>query len=124
MQPLNTPEAVSLVLPIIEVLERLGVAYRIGGSVASSYYGQPRATHDIDLIAEMEMAHVDPFVRALDARDYLVFSEAITDAIIYRSSFSVIERHSMYKVDIFIAKATLSPRRPRSPGKNNSVHAR
>jgi hypothetical protein len=33
--------------PVVEVFEKLGILYYIGGSVASSTYGIPRATMDI-----------------------------------------------------------------------------
>ncbi|MBK8100928.1 MAG: hypothetical protein IPK26_27915 [Planctomycetes bacterium] len=37
--------------PVIEVLESLGVAYHLGGSVASSVWGVARATNDVDVVA-------------------------------------------------------------------------
>jgi di/tricarboxylate transporter len=36
---MNTPEILAAMMPIVEALEELGVAYHIGGSVASSIYG-------------------------------------------------------------------------------------
>lgn len=48
--------------PVADVLDRLGVAYQIGGSVASSVHGLARATMDVDLVAELGAAHVEPFV--------------------------------------------------------------
>jgi len=38
---------------VIECFERLGIAYYIVGSVASSAYGIARATMDVDLVADM-----------------------------------------------------------------------
>src|SRR5262250_2082109 len=38
-------------LPVVEALEMLGVAYYVGGSVASSVTGVARATLDVDLVA-------------------------------------------------------------------------
>jgi len=36
-----------------EPLERLGVEYVVTGSVAAMLYGEPRLTHDVDLILEL-----------------------------------------------------------------------
>ena len=38
---------------IAKVLEHLEVRYVVGGSVASSVYGVPRATQDVGLVAEL-----------------------------------------------------------------------
>ena len=32
-------------------LEEIGVRYLVTGSVAATLYGEPRATHDIDLVS-------------------------------------------------------------------------
>jgi hypothetical protein len=106
MQPMNTQEALRLVLPIIEVLERLGVKYRIGGSIASSCYGQPRATQDVDLVADIALPQVPALVGAFDPNDFMLSDQAITDAILHRTSFNIIALATMNKVDVFIEKAT------------------
>lgn len=37
--------------PIVDVLEQLAIPYHIGGSVASSIYGEFRPTQDVDIVA-------------------------------------------------------------------------
>lgn len=106
-QPMNTQDALHILLPIIDVFEHLGIAYRIGGSVASSYYGQFRATHDVDLVADMQLAHVTPFVATLDPNDYLVIDTAVIEAILHRSLFNIIHLPTMNKIDVFLQKTTL-----------------
>ena len=56
--------------PIADTFERLGVRYYVGGSVASSARGVPRASIDVDLAAELRPEHVDPFVAASHGRYY------------------------------------------------------
>ena len=51
-------EPVRIALRIGEVLDRLEVAWIVGGSVASSIHGIPRATQDIDLVADLRRMHV------------------------------------------------------------------
>ena len=62
MQP---GDALAAMLPVIDALERLGVPYYVGGSVASSAHGQFRATADADVIADLELRHVAGLVQSL-----------------------------------------------------------
>lgn len=39
-----------LLVKVTRILQDLGVEYMITGSYASSFQGQPRLTHDIDLL--------------------------------------------------------------------------
>ena len=56
---------------VAAILDNLGVSYLIGGSLASSVYGNPRATQDVDLIAALQLRHVDPLVTSLGSDFYV-----------------------------------------------------
>ena len=58
------PDPVALALILARILERLGVRYCIGGSVASSVYGEVRTTLDVDFVADLGPEHVDALVAA------------------------------------------------------------
>lgn len=90
--------------PVADAFDALGVAYRVGGSVASSSLGVARSTLDIDVVADLHLAHVDAFVARL-AADYYVDADMIRDAIRRRGSFNVIHLATMMKVDVFVLKA-------------------
>lgn len=90
-------------IPLVEVLEELGIAYYIGGSVASSAYGISRPTQDADVVADVQFKHVSTLVMRLKA-SYYVDADMIRDAIRHRSSFNVIYLDSVFKIDIFIPK--------------------
>lgn len=98
-------ELIDAVRPVISVLDRLGVPYAIGGSVASSLYGEPRATRDVDLVAELSPEHARQFAKSLEG-DYYVDEESIRDATILKRSFNVIHLATMVKLDVFISKKT------------------
>lgn len=55
---MSKPDLLAALEPVIDVFERLGVRYQVGGSVASSVHGMARATMDVDVVAELEAAHV------------------------------------------------------------------
>jgi len=97
------PEPVAVTLQVVEVLERLGIRYLIGGSLASAVYGVARATADADLVADLRLEHADHLVQALQ-REFYIDSDAVRDAIRRHSSFNVIHLGTMFKVDIFVVK--------------------
>lgn len=96
-------EPVEVTLKVTEVFEKLGVPYLIGGSLASTLYGMVRTTQDSDIIAEMRAEHLQPFVAALQDEFY-VDDEMIAESIQRNSSFNIIHRETMFKVDVFIPR--------------------
>ena len=96
-------EPIEVTLKVTNVLEKLVVPYLIGGSLASTLYGMVRTTQDSDIIAEIRPEHVQPFVSSLQTEFY-IDEEMIADAIQHNSSFNIIHRDSMFKVDVFIPR--------------------
>lgn len=101
---MNAPSDIELALaPVIDVFERHGVAYAIGGSVATLVHGEIRATNDVDVVADLRPEHAAVLAQELgDA--YYADEESIADAIRQRSSFNLIHLASMLKVDVFVVK--------------------
>jgi len=75
----------------------------IGGSVASSVHGKRRATQDVDVIADIQVRHVQTLVKLLES-DYYIDGSTIYDAILHYSSFNVLHNDTGVKIDIFILK--------------------
>jgi len=94
-------EPIEVTLKVTGILEKLGVPYVIGGSLASTLYGMVRTTQDSDIITEMRLEHVQPFVSALES-EYFIDEDMIADSIRYHSSFNIIHKETMFKVDVFI----------------------
>lgn len=86
-------------------LQELGIAYQIGGSVASSAYGVARTTIDADVISEIEERHVDRLVNRL-SDEYYIDGDMIRQAIGSQGCFNVIHLKTMIKVDVFVRKDT------------------
>jgi len=91
------------VLPLVKAFDKLGVSYYISGSVASSIYGVPRATIDVDIVLDLKPQHVHSLVEML-GETYYIDEEMVLNAIQKRSSFNLIHLDTMLKVDIFIIK--------------------
>jgi hypothetical protein len=97
------PEPIAVTVKVTAVLEKLNVPYFVCGSLASTIYGMVRTTQDSDLVTELRPEHVAPFVCALEDEFY-VDEEMVADSIARCSSFNIIHRESMFKVDVFIAQ--------------------
>ena len=102
-QEQNVTEPVFVILFVIDVLDRLGIPYFIGGSFASVAYGHVRTTQDVDIVAYLEPSHIDAFLVAVEL-DFYVDKLMIQDAISRRSSFNLIHLNTAFKVDIFLPK--------------------
>ncbi|MEM9882620.1 MAG: hypothetical protein AAF800_06865 [Planctomycetota bacterium] len=100
---MDEPDAVSAAVPVLDTLIELGVPVAVGGSVASSLYGQSRSTLDADLMADLRLGQVARFVTAMEP-DYYLSVEAIREALAERTSFNLIHLGSMLKVDVFLPK--------------------
>jgi hypothetical protein len=97
------------------------VEYLIGGSVASSVFGEPRQTVDADLVARLVARHARPLVDALGGNFYADLP-SILGAIQNQSSFNLIHLVTMTKVDVFVrwrdpfAQSQFSRRQKKSVG--------
>ena len=99
------PELWEALLPVVDALVALDVPYCVGGSVASSFAGVARATLDVDLVADVRLAHAEPLDDALTL-DYYVDVDMIREAIGRRGTFNVIHLATMFKIDVFVMEAT------------------
>ncbi|WP_428269501.1 hypothetical protein [Haliangium sp.] len=85
-------------------MHELGIEYAVGGSMASSVFGEPRSTADIDVLVALQPRHASHLARALE-REFYVSEESLREAIARRSSFNAIHLDTMIKVDVFVASA-------------------
>jgi hypothetical protein len=106
---MSLAEPIAVLLEFAEALQALGIEYVVGGSVASSIFGEPRMTADVDLLAALQAGHVRPLVERLEERFYLD-ETAIRAAVRQRSSFNAIHFDSVFKVDVFVAGDALLDR--------------
>lgn len=96
-------EPILVVGQLAHAFDTLRVQYVVGGSLASSVYGIPRATQDVDLVAEMNSSHAEPLAQLLGG-DFYVDVDMILDAVRRRASFNVIHLATMFKADVFVMK--------------------
>ncbi len=96
-------DPVLVVAKLATAFDALGIQYVVGGSLASSVYGIPRATQDVDLVADLRMPDASKLARAL-SDEFYVDVDMIRDAISRQRSFNVIHLATLFKADIFVMK--------------------
>ena len=91
---------------VIQSLETIGIPYMITGSQASAYYGEPRFTRDIDVVADINLGQVEDFIKYFPANEFYGDKEMIEAEIERRGQFNIIHAASGLKIDIILKKTT------------------
>ena len=89
---------------VVEALEAAGVGYMLTGSLASSLHGEPRATHDIDLVVDVHPADAARVAGALAGPSVYLDEIAMGEAVRKRSMFNLLDSASGDKVDFWLLK--------------------
>jgi hypothetical protein len=93
-----------LLRKVIPVLNALHVEYMLTGSLASSAQGEPRSTHDIDLVVLVPPEAIRKLVEAFPPPEFYLSEEAIRDAVRHRSMFNLLSISDGEKVDFWVLK--------------------
>lgn len=64
---------------VVAVLEDLGIAHMLVGSHASSFYGEARSTHDVDLVIDLDPAKINELVARFDPERYYISETALRE---------------------------------------------
>jgi hypothetical protein len=98
-------QAIDLVAVFIRRLDSVDIPYMVTGSVACMVYGEPRLTHDIDLVAEVDSRDVLKIFQAFPENEfYCPPEEALRLALSrpQRGSFNVIHHATGFKADFYV----------------------
>lgn len=87
---------------IVSVLDRTGTPYMLSGSYASSLQGEPRLTHDVDLVVELATTSIAAFSDAFPPPDYYLDEQSAADAVASKGQFNLIDVTSGDKVDFWL----------------------
>jgi hypothetical protein len=99
-------EQSDLLAYLVEVFDRLNLGYFIAGSIATSYYGEPRFTNDIDVVVELTASTVSTFCRSFPSEDFYVSFEAARSAVRERRQFNILYPATGLKIDVFVLNDT------------------
>jgi len=85
-------------------LEELGLRYMVTGAVASIIYGEPRLTHDIDLVVEITEENVDKIVKAFPLEKFYcppIDVIRLETRRPLRGHFNLIHHETGFKADVY-----------------------
>ena len=89
----------------LELLEKLNINYMVVGSIASSAYGDPRLTQDIDIVVDFAPGQVSSLCEAYPTGEFYVSVEAADKAARQPGAqFNVLHPSSGNKIDFMIAR--------------------
>jgi hypothetical protein len=91
-------------LVFVEPLNRAGIPYMVTGSIAGIVYGEPRVTHDVDLVVELHVARIESFITLFPLDRFYCPPEAVIRSEVQRETrghFNLICHANGYKADIY-----------------------
>lgn len=89
---------------VVDLFEELGTPYMVVGSIASSAYGEPRATQDVDIVADLKYGNIDAICQRFGLPEYYLNPHAIAQAIQRAGQFNIIQSTTGDKADIMMLK--------------------
>lgn len=94
----------NLFLIFVEPLIQNSIPYMITGSVASTLYGEPRLTHDVDIVLELHEKQIKSFVGAFPLEHFYCPPDEVIKLELNRRSrghFNLIHHETGYKADVY-----------------------
>ena len=88
----------------VNTLERLQIPYLVVGSFASSIWGEPRLTMDIDIVIDLRSDQIVPLCQAFPAPEFYISEAAVREAVTRRRQFNVLHPTSANKIDFMIPR--------------------
>ena len=88
-----------------DILNKYEIPYFVTGSVASIVYGDPRLTHDIDLVINLNNLDIDIFLKAFPSDQFYCPPEDVIRTEYNRSAsghFNLIHHETGFKADIYL----------------------
>jgi hypothetical protein len=96
----------NLFLMFTQRLHALGVAYMVSGSVAVIIYGEPRLTHDVDLIAVLERSHIARLPEVFPPAEFYCPPADVIEVELAREQrghFNIIHQETGFKADVYLS---------------------
>lgn len=89
---------------VVGHLESAAIDYMIAGSIASSVYGEPRTTRDIDIVVEVENTALLALFDAFDRKTIYIDEPAAGVLVGPGQMFNLIDLRGGWKVDLMVKK--------------------
>jgi hypothetical protein len=93
-----------LFLLFVRPLNLAGFRYMVTGSVAAIFYGEPRLTHDVDLVAFLNDADIRRLAEIFPSADFYLPPPEVIAAEAHREQrghFNIIHAETGFKADVY-----------------------
>jgi hypothetical protein len=105
---------------LVDFLDEAEVPYMLTGSVASSLHGEPRSTHDLDVVVVLDRKSVAQLLQTFRTPEYYLDEGSVREAVESCGTFNLISIKEGDKVDFWMLTQDIlsislaSPERPPS----------
>jgi hypothetical protein len=89
---------------VVAALEAAGVQYMATGSIVSSAQGEPRSTHDIDLVVVLTPLAADYLAKEFPIPDFYLDPVSVKEAIKRNDMFNLLDSTGGDKVDFWMLR--------------------
>lgn len=89
---------------VVRALDGAGIEYMVTGSIVSSLQGEPRLTHDIDLVVAIEGYQIPRLLESFASPRFYLDPQAVEEAIETSGMFNVIDTEEGGKVDFWLIR--------------------
>src|SRR3954454_17360996 len=93
-----------LFLLFVRPLNRAGIRYVVTGSVAAIFYGEPRLTHDVDLVVFLNTSDIRALAELFPSADFYVPPAEVMVIEAQREQrghFNIVHVASGFKADLY-----------------------
>jgi len=91
-----------LLSKVVQALDGSGVPYMLTGSFASSMQGDPRLSHNIDLVVDLTRQALPGLLKSFPSPEFYLDEQSIREAISARTMFSLLQVSEGDKVDFWL----------------------
>lgn len=101
-------QQLELIRVFVDPLENLRLPYIVTGSIASTFYGEPRLTHDIDLVVHLQNQDIQKFIGSFDPQNFYCPPDTVIGIELRRrpyGHFNIIHHASGFKADFYTSSA-------------------
>ncbi len=91
-----------LLATVVHALEESGSEYMLTGSFASSLQGEPRLTHDIDLVVVIPENSISHLMASFPSPDFVLDKNGVHEAIRMKTMFTLLSVVEGDKVDFWL----------------------
>jgi hypothetical protein len=91
-----------LLTGLLGALNGLRIPYMLTGSVVSSMQGEPRATHDVDVVVALDVSDVERVVAAFPPPRFYLDAEDAKESVRMGSMFNLVDAADGGKVDFWM----------------------